>query len=52
MSHSNIASVRTYILNQSEHHRTRTFEEEYTEFLKRHQIEFDARYLFEAEHQG
>ena len=52
VSHSNIESVRAYILNQREHHRTRTFEEEYTEFLKRHQIEFDARYLFEAEHQG
>ena len=52
VSHSKIASVRTYILHQREHHRTQTFEEEYTEFLKRHQIEFDARYLFEAEHHG
>ena len=52
VSHSNIESVRAYILNQREHHRTRTFEEEYAEFLKRHQIEFEARYLFEAEHQG
>ena len=52
VSHSKIASVRTYILNQREHHRTQTFEEEYTEFLKRHQIEFDTRYLFEAENQG
>ena len=52
VSHSNIASVRTYILNQREHHRTRSVEEEYIELLKRHCINFDARYLFEAEHQG
>ena len=52
VSHSKIASVRTYILNQREHHRTRTFEDEYTEILKRHHIEFESRYLFEAEHQG
>lgn len=52
VSHSNIESVRAYILNQSEHHRTRTVEEELIELLKRHHIEFDTRYLFEAEHQG
>ena len=52
VSHSSIPSVRTYILNQRKHHRTRTFEDEYTELLKRHHIEFDTRYLFEAEHQG
>ena len=52
VSYSNIAPVRAYILNQREHHRTRTFEEEYTEFLKRHHIEFEARYLFEGEHAG
>jgi len=52
VSHSKMASARTYILNQSEHHRTRTVEEELMELLKRHHIEFDTRYLFEAEHQG
>ena len=52
VSHSNIASVRGYILNQRENHRTRTVEEELMELLKRHHIEFDTRYLFEAEHQG
>ena len=52
VSSSSITPVRAYILNQREHHRTCTFEEEYTELLKRHQIEFDPRYLFEAEHQG
>ena len=52
VSDSKIESVRTYILNQREHHRKRTVEEELIELLKRHHIEFDTRYLFEAEHQG
>jgi len=52
VSHSKIASVRTYILNQREHHRKQTVEQEFIELLKRHHIEFDTRYLFEAEHQG
>lgn len=52
VSYSKIPSVRTYILNQREHHRTRSVEEEYMELLKRHCIDFDTRYLFEAEHQG
>ena len=52
VSHSKIVSVRTYILNQREHHRTRTVEEEFIELLNRHHIAFNARYLFEAEHQA
>ena len=50
VSFSLIESVRHYIQNQQEHHRTKTFEEEYIEFLKRHNIEFDRQYLFEGEH--
>lgn len=45
-------SVRRYIRNQAVHHRTRTFREEYTAFLKQHNIKFEARYLFETEHRG
>ncbi|MBW3596521.1 MAG: transposase [Planctomycetes bacterium] len=52
VSYSQIESVRRYIANQSEHHRTRTFEEEYMEFLRRHGIQFDRRHLFEDEHHG
>jgi hypothetical protein len=29
-----------------EHHRTRTFQEEYVEFLKRGGVEYDDRYLW------
>jgi len=52
VSYSQIEPVRYYIRNQREHHRTITFEEEYIAFLKLHDIEFDHKYLFEAEHSG
>ncbi|MAG94377.1 MAG: transposase [Planctomycetaceae bacterium] len=50
--HSQIDAVRRYVQTQAEHHRQRTFAEEYVELLERHAIEFDRRYLFEAEHHG
>jgi putative transposase len=40
------AQVRDYIARQEEHHRTRTFQEEYIEFLKRGMVEYDERYLW------
>jgi putative transposase len=52
VSHSQIEIVRSYIQNQREHHKTRTFEEEFIELLRRHEIDFDRKYLFEAEHIG
>jgi len=52
VSYSQIELVRGYIQKQKEHHRTRTFEEEYIELLKRHNISFKREYLFEAEHAG
>ncbi|MFH1747645.1 MAG: IS200/IS605 family transposase [Planctomycetota bacterium] len=35
-----------YIENQAEHHRTRSFEEEYRTFLERNEIDFDERYMY------
>jgi REP element-mobilizing transposase RayT len=52
VSHSQIEIVRSYIQNQREHHRTKTFEEEFIELLRRHEIDFDRKYLFEVEHAG
>jgi REP element-mobilizing transposase RayT len=52
VSYSQIEMVRTYIMGQKEHHRKTTFEEEYMEFLRRHDIKFEHRYLFEGEHHG
>ena len=45
MSASQRETVRRYIELQEEHHRTRTFQEDYLELLRRHNIEFDERYL-------
>ena len=38
--------VVEYIDQQQEHHRKMTFEEEFTQLLNRHGIEFDPRYVF------
>jgi len=45
-AHSQIEQVYQYILNQEEHHRKKTFKEEYLEFLKKFEIEYDEKYLF------
>lgn len=39
-------SVREYIARQEEHHRTRTFQDEYLEFLQRGGVEYDDRYIW------
>ncbi len=41
-----VANVIAYIQAQEEHHRVRTFQEEYVEFLKDFEIEHDERYIF------
>ncbi|MBL8125663.1 MAG: IS200/IS605 family transposase [Pyrinomonadaceae bacterium] len=47
VSESAVDTVRNYIRNQKEHHRKRTFEDEYLELLRRHKVEFDEKYLWE-----
>jgi putative transposase len=39
--------VVKYILNQEEHHKTKSFKEEYLEFLEKFEIDYDEKYLFE-----
>jgi REP element-mobilizing transposase RayT len=39
--------VSLYVENQREHHRTRTFKEEFRALLDRHGIEYDERYLWD-----
>jgi len=46
VSKSNIPDVIKYIRNQREHHRKRSFQEEYLEFLIKNGIEYDERYLW------
>jgi REP element-mobilizing transposase RayT len=43
---SEINSVKEYILNQKEHHKIKTFQEEYRAFLKEYDIEYDERYVW------
>jgi REP element-mobilizing transposase RayT len=46
VSKSNLAEVIKYIQSQREHHRKKTFQEEYLEFLRKNDIEYDERYLW------
>ena len=47
VSKSNLPDVTRYIQNQREHHRKKTFQEEYLEFLNKYGIEYDERYLWD-----
>ncbi len=49
VSHSGVEAVRAYILNQEEHHRTRTFEDEFRGLLRKHGVEFDPKRLWDDE---
>ncbi len=44
-SHSHVDTVVKYILRQEEHHKIKTFREEYIEFLQKYQIEYNDRYI-------
>ncbi len=46
VSKSNIPQLIKYIQNQREHHRKKTFQEEYREFLNAYGIDYDERYVW------
>lgn len=46
-SHSHIDRVVKYILNQKEHHRVKTFKEEYIELLQKFNVDYKDEYLFD-----
>ena len=46
VSPSQSTALKDYIRGQKKHHRKVTFQDEFIEFLKRHEIEFDERYLW------
>jgi len=46
-SRSQRNNVINYIINQEEHHRTKTFKEEYLDLLRKFEIEFKDEYIFE-----
>jgi hypothetical protein len=47
VSKSNLANVIEYVKTQREHHRLKTFKEEFLAFLIRHDVEYDERYLWD-----
>ena len=47
VSPSQLGAVLQYVEAQQEHHRTRTFEEEYRELLRKHGVAFDERYVWD-----
>ncbi len=46
-SHSQLGDVIRYVETQKEHHKKKTFKEEYLAFLKAFEIEFKDEYLFQ-----
>ncbi len=46
VSKSNIESVVSYIQKQREHHQQRSFQEEYLDFLQKHGVDYDERYVW------
>ncbi len=47
VSYSDLDRVEQYVREQPEHHRERTFQEEFLALLRRHRIPFDERYLWD-----
>lgn len=46
-SHSSLDNVIGYIRNQKEHHKKRSFKEEYIDFLDKFNVEYKNEYLFQ-----
>jgi putative transposase len=46
-SHSQLTDVITYIRNQKQHHTAKSFKEEYVDFLKKFNVEYDEQFLFD-----
>jgi REP element-mobilizing transposase RayT len=47
VSQSAVAGVRLYIRGQREHHQHATFQDEFRAFLRRHEVEYDERYVWD-----
>ncbi len=46
VSRSDLERVGNYVRRQEDHHRKRSFQDEYRELLLHHEIEFDEKYLW------
>ena len=49
VSQSMANTVKRYIANQRQHHKNQSFRDEYLKLLRRHEIDFDERYVFDEE---
>ena len=47
ISESQLSKVITYVANQKAHHREKSFQVEFTGFLEKHNIDYDAQYLWD-----
>ena len=47
VSYSQLEGVKKYIAGQAEHHRTKTFQEEFRSFLRAHDLEWDEKYVWD-----
>ena len=47
ISVSHMERTLAYIHNQEKHHANKSFKEEFVDFLKKHEIEYDERYLWD-----
>jgi REP element-mobilizing transposase RayT len=47
LSESNVAPVRRYIARQEEHHKKQTFQQEFVAFLKKNNVAYDERYIWD-----
>ena len=47
VSQSAVGRVKTYIAQQAEHHQKTTFQEEFRGFLRRYEIKYDERYVWD-----
>jgi REP-associated tyrosine transposase len=46
-SRSQLSNVIRYIENQEQHHREKTFREEYIEMLKKFEVEYNTKFIFD-----
>ena len=47
VSESSVPRLTKYISEQEEHHKTRSFQEEFIAFLKKNHVEYDPRYVWD-----
>ncbi|HWX17094.1 MAG TPA: IS200/IS605 family transposase [Chthoniobacterales bacterium] len=46
VSHSHLGTIADYIRNQENHHRRKSFQQEYVGFLERHDVAYNPQYIF------